>query len=95
MKLIILLNHLVLSDINLRFCWLTSCCLTIDQNLSPGKKKVHFETRSRDWQRDDGETVMPHEMILKRLQVANLRAQTSQEAEKICPLKSRQILGIR
>lgn len=65
-----------------------------DENISPGKKKVHFENGSRERQQD-GQTATPHEMILKRLQVAIQRTQTLRKVESGGQLKSRQLLGIR
>ncbi|XP_072218023.1 serine/threonine-protein kinase Nek2 [Leuresthes tenuis] len=64
-----------------------------EENLSPGKKKVHFAGESKENQQPDScQSAM---MMMKRLQAANLRAQKLSEVEKICQLKSRQILGLR
>ncbi|XP_035534870.1 serine/threonine-protein kinase Nek2 [Morone saxatilis] len=67
-----------------------------EENLSPGKKKVHFAGESKENRRPDGrQSESPQELILRRLQVANQRAQVLNEVEKTCQFRSRQILGIR
>ncbi|XP_017267310.1 serine/threonine-protein kinase Nek2 isoform X2 [Kryptolebias marmoratus] len=61
------------------------------EDLSPGKKKVHFAGEGKENLRSEGS----QELILRRLQAANLRAKKLNEVEKMCQLRSRQILGIR
>ncbi|XP_074541234.1 serine/threonine-protein kinase Nek2 [Halichoeres trimaculatus] len=66
------------------------------EELSPSKKKVHFAGESKENQRPDGgQCVTSPEQILRRLQVAKLRAHALDEVERTCQMKSRQILGIR
>ncbi|KAG7270453.1 hypothetical protein CRUP_022766 [Coryphaenoides rupestris] len=67
-----------------------------DEDLSPGKKKVHF---ARDGKENHGlggqDSVLSPELTLKkRLQAANARAQALGEMERTYQ-KSRQFLGIR
>ncbi|XP_029902403.1 serine/threonine-protein kinase Nek2 [Myripristis murdjan] len=65
-------------------------------NLSPGKKKVHFAGESKENHRPDHQQCLKtQDVILKRLQAAHLRARTLGQLERTYHLKSRQILGIR
>lgn len=79
-------------------CLVTAYYLVLDlaQDLSPGKKKVHFAGETKENQQSHGlHTVTSQELILRRLHAANLRSRTLNEVEKSCQFKSRQILGIR
>ncbi|KAL0965033.1 hypothetical protein UPYG_G00275900 [Umbra pygmaea] len=66
-----------------------------EENISPGKKKVHFAGESKENQRPK-QCVKSQELVLKtRLQAANQRALALGEVERTYQLKSRQILGFR
>ncbi|XP_068609945.1 serine/threonine-protein kinase Nek2 [Brachionichthys hirsutus] len=61
-----------------------------EENISPGRKKVHFAGEG-----EEGRTRDVHQRLVRRLQAANHLAQTLDEVEKTCQSKSRQILHIR
>ncbi|XP_056150901.1 serine/threonine-protein kinase Nek2 [Lampris incognitus] len=66
------------------------------EDLSPGKKKVHFAGDSKENLKPKcHEAARASELILKRLQMANLRAQTLADVEKTCQVRSRKVLAIR
>eukprot|EP00066_Takifugu_rubripes_P006828 XP_003971899.1 PREDICTED: serine/threonine-protein kinase Nek2 [Takifugu rubripes] len=60
----------------------------LDEDLSSGKKKVHFVMEK------EHQTEMSRQLIFKKLQAANMCDQTLKEGQT-CPLKSRNILGLR
>ncbi|XP_068198156.1 serine/threonine-protein kinase Nek2-like isoform X2 [Antennarius striatus] len=65
------------------------------ENISPGKKKVHFAGESEEQIHDVHQGLADQELLLRRLQAANQLARTLKEVEKTCQSKSRQILHIR
>lgn len=66
----------------------------VDEDLSPGKKKVHFVMEKEHQHHNDAQIEMSRQLILKRLQLENTCDQTLKEGQS-CPLKSRNILGLR
>uniref|UniRef100_A0A672H7P8 Serine/threonine-protein kinase Nek2 n=1 Tax=Salarias fasciatus TaxID=181472 RepID=A0A672H7P8_SALFA len=66
------------------------------ENVSPGKKKVHFAGESGEGHQPHGRpSLASQELVLRRLQAANLRAQLLSEVEDICQYRSKPFLGIR
>ncbi|CAL8317882.1 unnamed protein product [Merluccius merluccius] len=70
--------------------------IDLDEDCSPGKRKVHFARDSKENHRPASrDSMSSQELILKkRLQAANSRAQALGEMERAYP-KSRQFQGIR
>lgn len=73
---------------------ITDITLVLDENLSPGKKKVHFAQENKE-HHDGGQIVASQDLMFKRLQIAYERSEALRELEKICQLKSKSILGLR
>ncbi|KAM4600540.1 serine/threonine-protein kinase Nek2 [Polymixia lowei] len=71
--------------------------IDVEENLSPGKKKVHFAGDSKENHRPDGQQTRNTQdpSLMQRLLAANLRAKTLDEVQKTYQFKSRQLLGIR
>lgn len=67
----------------------------VDEEFSPGeKKKVHFVTEKEHQYNNSAQTETSRQLIMKRLQVANVRDQTLKDGQT-CYIKSKKILVLR
>lgn len=68
-----------------------------EENVSPGKKRVHFAGDGKENGRPESKLITkPNEhCLVKRHQWANMRIQALGEEEKVYPPKPKEMLGIR
>lgn len=68
-----------------------------EENVSPGKKRVHFAGDGKENGRPESKLITkPNEhCLVKRHQWANMRIQALGEEEKMYPPKPKEMLGIR
>lgn len=90
-----LLLFLISSDSKSYVLIFINCLVfTVVDEFSGEKKKVHFVMEKEHQHNNNAQIEMSRELILKRLQEANMCDQTLKEGQ-ICYLKSKKILGLR